>query len=175
MEGTYGIAVISKAHPDRLVVARRSSPLLLGIGDGEFFAASDSSALLRHTRQIIYLDDNELGVLTPTGYEVRNVRRKPVTKQIELLTGSPEDIEKGGYDYFMDKEIHEAPEVIRNAMRGRIVYEQGTAKFGALDASEKRLSQINRILFLSQGTSFYAGLVGKYLMEELAGIPSEVL
>ena len=175
VEGTYGIAVISKAHPDRLVVARRSSPLLLGIGDGEFFAASDSSALLRHTRQIIYLDDNELGVLTPTGYEVRNVRRKPVTKQIELLTGSPEDIEKGGYDYFMDKEIHEAPEVIRNAMRGRIVYEQGTAKFGALDASEKRLSQINRILFLSQGTSFYAGLVGKYLMEELAGIPSEVL
>ncbi len=175
VEGAYGIAVVSKKHPQKLVVARRSSPLLLGIGDNEFFAASDSSALLRHTRRIIYLDDNELGVLTPDGYEVRNIRHKPVPKQIELLTGSPEDMEKGGYDHFMEKEIHEAPDVLRNALRGRVLYEDGTAKLSALDASADKLSRINRIIFLSQGTSYYAGLAGKYMMEELAGVPSETL
>ena len=175
VRGAYGIAVVSRTHPQKLVVARRSSPLLLGIGDGEFFAASDSSALLRHTRRIIYLDDNELGILTPDGYEVRNIRRKPVAKQIELLTGSPEDMEKGGYHHFMEKEIHEAPDVLRNAMRGRVLYEEGTAKLSALDASADKLSRVNRILFLSQGTSFYAGLAGTYMMEELARIPAEAL
>jgi len=175
VQGTYGIAVVSSRHPEKLVVARRSSPLLLGIGDGEFFAASDSSALLRHTRRIVYLDDNELAVLTPKGYEVRNIRRKPVTKQVELLTGSPADIEKNGHDHFMEKEIHEAPEVLRNAIRGRVLHAEGTAKLSALDASVEKLSQINHIIFLSQGTSYYAGLVGKYMIEELAGIPAEVV
>lgn len=175
VEGTYGIAVVSNKHPQKLVVARRSSPLILGIGDGEFFAASDSAALLRHTRRIVYLDDNELGVLTPHGYEVRNIRRKPVAKPIELLTGSPEDIEKGGYEHFMEKEIHEAPEVIRNAIRGRILHDTGTTKLSALDASAEKLRHINRVIFLSQGTSYYAGLVGKYMVEELAGIPVEIV
>ncbi|OGZ46066.1 MAG: glutamine--fructose-6-phosphate aminotransferase [Candidatus Ryanbacteria bacterium RIFCSPHIGHO2_02_FULL_45_13b] len=175
VEGTYGIAVVSKSHPERLVVVRKSSPLLLGIGEGEFFAASDSSALLRHTRRIVHLDDNELAVLTPDGYEVCNMRRKPIIKQIEFLTGSLEDIEKSGYEHFMEKEIHEAPDVLRNAMRGRMLHEEGTAKLSALDASVEKLSHINRIIFLSQGTSYYAGLVGTYMMEELSGIPAEVL
>ncbi|TSC70410.1 MAG: glucosamine--fructose-6-phosphate aminotransferase (isomerizing) [Parcubacteria group bacterium Gr01-1014_70] len=175
VEGTYGIAVISAKHPQKLVVARRSSPLILGIGDNEFFAASDSAALLRHTRRIVYLDDNELGILTPTGYEVRNIRRKPVAKPVELLTGSPDDIEKGGYEHFMEKEIHEAPEVLRNAVRGRILYDAGTAKLSALDDYAEKLAHINRIIFLSQGTSYYAGLTGKYMIEELAGIPTEIL
>ncbi|TSC70841.1 MAG: glutamine--fructose-6-phosphate transaminase (isomerizing) [Parcubacteria group bacterium Gr01-1014_70] len=175
VEGTYGLAVAHRLSPEKLVVARRSSPLLLGIGDGEYFAASDSSALLKHTRRIVYLDDNELAVLTPGGYDVRNMRHKSVAKPVELLTSSPEDIEKGGYEHFMLKEIHEASDVLKNAMRGRILYEAGTAKLSALDAAANRLRRVRRILFLSQGTSFYAGLVGKYMMEEIAGIPAEVL
>lgn len=175
VEGAYGIAVMHRAYPEKLVVARRSSPLLLGIGDGEFFAASDSSALVRYTRRIVYLSDNELGILTPNGYEVRNLHRKSVTKPVELLMGSPTDIEKGGYEHFMLKEIHEAPDVIRNALRGRVLYEEGTSKLGALDTAREKLANIERIVILSCGTSYYAGLAGKYMIEELAGIPTEVM
>lgn len=175
VEGTFGIAVVSAHDADKLVVARRGSPLLLGIGDGEFFAASDSAALVRHTRRIVYLDDNELGILSPEGYEVRNFRHKPVAKAIETLAGSLSDAQKGQHEHFMAKEIHEAPDVIRNALRGRVLYQDGTVKIGALDTLAQKLVGIERIVIPSCGTSFYAGLAGKYMIEELAGIPTEVV
>ena len=125
---------------------------------------------MRHTRRIVYLSDNELGILTPDGYEVRNLRRKVVSKPIETLAVSQTDMEKGAYEHFMEKEIHEAPDVLRNAMRGRVLYDEGTVKLSALDASAEKLAHVDRIVFLSQGTSYHAGLAGKYMMEELAGI-----
>ncbi|TSC78327.1 MAG: glucosamine--fructose-6-phosphate aminotransferase (isomerizing) [Parcubacteria group bacterium Gr01-1014_29] len=175
VEGTFGIAVVSAHDAGKLVVARRGSPLLLGIGDGEFFAASDSAALVRHTRRIVYLDDNELGILSPQGYEVRNFRHKPVAKAIETLVGSLSDAQKGQYEHFMAKEIHEAPDVIRNALRGRVLYHDGTVKIGALDSLAKKSARIERVVIPSCGTSFYAGLAGKYMIEEFAGIPTEVV
>ncbi len=175
VQGTYGIAVTSAHHPDSIVAARRGSPLLIGVGEGAFFAASDSAALVQHTRQIIYLDDNELGILSPQGYEVCNLKRKRVAKPIETVTGTIEEVQKGGFDHFMAKEIHEAPEVIRNALRGRVLFQEGTAKFQALDDASNRLHGISRIIIPSCGTSYYAGIVGKYVIEELAGIPVETV
>jgi glutamine---fructose-6-phosphate transaminase (isomerizing) len=175
VEGTYGIAIISKDHPHKLVAARKGSPLLIGIGDGEFFVSSDSAALVRHTRRIVYLNDNELGIITPEEYEVCNLRRQRVVKPIETLKGSVHDVEKGGFDHFMEKEMHEIPDVIRNATRGRILFQEGTTKLRALDASADKLAHIERIIIPSCGTSYYAGLAGKYLIEELAGISVEVV
>ncbi len=175
VQGSYGIAVIAKSDPGKIVVSRRGSPLLLGVGDGEFFAASDTAALVRYTRRVVYLDDNELGILTPSGYEVRNLRKKPVTKSIELFTGSLQDVEKGGFDHFMAKEIFESPDVIRNALRGRVLYRDGSVKLDALDNASDEFADIQRIVIVSCGTSYYAGLAGKYMLEELTGIPVEVV
>lgn len=174
VEGTYGVAVVSKSEPDKIVVARKGSPLVIGVGDAEYFIASDAAALVRHTRQVVYLDDGEIACLTRSGFTTKTVDDVEIQKQIEQVEFNLEQIEKGGFDHFMLKEIHEQPETIRNAMRGRILEKEGNAKLGGLRDVMGQLVNSRRIIITACGTSWHAGLVGEYMLEQLAGIPAEV-
>ena len=168
IRGTYGLAVISKADPGKIVAARLSSPLLLGINQNEVLVASDPSAVIAHTRQIINLDDNEVAVLKPDNFFI--LKEKPLV-QIEW---TPEEAQKGGYPHFMLKEIMEEAEAIENATRGRLMPEEGQVQLGGLSSVSNKLREINRLLLVSCGTASYAARVGEYMLEEYAGIPTEV-
>ncbi len=174
VEGTYGIAVVSADHPNTLVGARHGSPLVIGVGDGETFLASDGAPLREHTSRVVYLDEGEMVVIDEEGYRTFTIEGEVVDKQVEELTWDLEQIEKAGYDHFMLKEIHEQPESVRNAMRGRLLFDEGTAKLGGLNLDEDELRDIRRIVITACGTSYYAGLIGEYLLEEHARIPVEV-
>ncbi|MBE7445887.1 MAG: glutamine--fructose-6-phosphate transaminase (isomerizing) [Planctomycetia bacterium] len=174
VEGTYGIAVISVKDPKKIVAARRGSPLVLGIGNQEYFITSDISASLVHTRDVVYLDDNELAILTLDHYETKTMQNIPTYKKVEEVLWNIDMIEKGGYEHFMLKEIHEQPEALRNAMRGRIEGDRGLVKLGGLISCEKELREAKRIVVVACGTSWHAGLVGEYMLEELTRIPVEV-
>jgi glutamine---fructose-6-phosphate transaminase (isomerizing) len=175
VEGTYGLAIMSNKDPDKIVVARRGSPLLLGLGDeGEYFVASDVAAVLAQTRRVIYLDDNEMAVLSRDGYETFSTQGGPLTKEITHVSWDLDAIEKGGHDHFMLKEIFEQPETLRNTMRGRILEEEGNVKLGGLAGSLEDLAKIRNITITACGTSWHAGLIGEYLLEEIARIPVEV-
>jgi len=172
--GAYGIAVIYQGEPDKLVVARKGSPLVLGLGENENFIASDVSALLEHTKQIVYLDDGELAVVTSDNFTVKTIADKEIEKEIHEINMSLEEIDKGGYPHFMLKEIMEQPESVFNSMRGRLLFEDGNAKLGGLDDVTDRLINSDRIIISACGTSWHAGLVGEYMLENIAGIPTEV-
>ncbi len=174
VEGTYGIAVISTIEPDKIVVARKGSPLVIGVGDSENFVASDAAALVSHTRQVVYLDDGEIACVTENGISTKTIEDVEIQKQIDKVEFDLEQIEKGGYDHFMLKEIHEQPATIKNAMRGRILEEEGKAKLGGLRDVVDKLLGARRIVITACGTSWHAGLVGEYMLEQLAGIPTEV-
>jgi glucosamine--fructose-6-phosphate aminotransferase (isomerizing) len=175
VEGTYGLAIISNLDPDKIVVARRGSPLLLGIGDdGEYYVASDVAAILSHTRRVIYLDDGEMAVLTRDGYQTLSIRGGTVSKEIEQVAWDLDEIEKGGYEHFMLKEIMEQPETLRNAMRGRLLEEEGKVRLGGVTLPLEELNQIKRIIITACGTSWHSALIGEYMLEELARIPVEV-
>ncbi len=174
VEGTYGIAVVSSEHPGVVVGARLGSPLVVGVGDGEMFLASDGAPLREHTQRVVYLDDGEMAIITQDGYRTLTIEREEVDKQVEELTWDLEHIEKAGYDHFMMKEINEQPESVRNAMRGRLLHDIGTARLGGLNLEEDELRDIKRIVITACGTSYYAGLIGEYLLEEHARIPVEV-
>jgi glucosamine--fructose-6-phosphate aminotransferase (isomerizing) len=174
VEGTYGIAVISSRDPDKIVAARRGSPLLLGLGEGEFYVASDVAAILQHTRQVVYLDDGEMGVLTRDGYEVLDLNARRVSKGVSRIDWSLDEIEKGGFDHFMLKEIFEQPQTIQNTMRGRLVTEEGFSKLGGLNMSKDELDTISNVIITACGTSWHSGLIGELYIEELARIPVEV-
>jgi glucosamine--fructose-6-phosphate aminotransferase (isomerizing) len=175
VEGTYGLAIISTRDPDKIVVARRGSPLLLGIGDnGEYFVASDAAAVVAQTRRVIYLDDGEMAVLTPEGYTISSLKGGPVTKEIMHVAWDLEAIERGGYEHFMLKEIFEQPETLRNTMRGRLLEDEGLVKLGGLNLTPEELRACQSIVITGCGTSWHAGLIGEYLLEELARIPVEV-
>ncbi len=174
VEGTYGIAVLSQKAPGELVVARMGSPLVVGTGQNENFVASDVSAVLRHTNQVIYLEDRELAVVTSEGYNITTIDNVKVTPRVQEISWTLDMIEKHGFSHFMLKEIHEQPTTIRNAMRGRLDFEEWTARLGGLSRHYEQLQHINRIIFLACGTSWHAGLVGEYLIEEQSGIPVEV-
>ncbi len=174
VEGTYGIAVIHEKEPHKIVGARNGSPLVLGLGDHEFFLASDVAAMVARTRQVIYLDDGEMAVITPDGYHTCNVQNESVAKLVHEVTWDLGQIEKGGYPHFMLKEIHEQPETIRNTFRGRVVYEEGDAHLGGLNMTDDELRAVKRVVFLACGTSWHAGLVGEYMIEDYARIPVEV-
>jgi len=169
--GTYGIAVVSADDPGKVVVARQGSPVLLGIGEGELFVASDASAILEHTRSVVYLDDGDIAVLTPTGYHVidteAHVQRRPVND----IAWDLQAIELGGFPHFMLKEICEQPETVCSTLRGRLQFEQGGARLNGLNLSPEQCAAIRRIVILGCGTSWHAGLVGRHLIQELAGIP----
>jgi glucosamine--fructose-6-phosphate aminotransferase (isomerizing) len=174
VEGTYGIAVIHAREPEKIVGARRGSPLVVGVGHGSNYLASDVAAVLGHTRQVMYLDDSELVVMTPDHVTTTNVDNVEVTKQVEEITWDLDQIQKGGFPHFMVKEIFEQPETIHNAFRGRILVESGDVKLGGLELTDWELRNIRRIIILACGTSWHAGLVGEYLLEEYAHIPVEV-
>ncbi|OGC79365.1 MAG: glutamine--fructose-6-phosphate aminotransferase [candidate division Zixibacteria bacterium RBG_16_40_9] len=174
VEGTYGIAVLSKNNPNQIVVARHGSPLVIGNGEEENFVASDVSAILKHTKQVVYLKDSEMAVITPEGFSITTIDKIKVTPHIQEITWSLDMIEKGGYPHFMLKEIFEQPMTLRDAIRGRLDFGEGTARLQGLNLQYAELQHINRIIFLACGTSWHAGLIGEYMIEENAGIPVEV-
>jgi len=174
VEGTYGIAVISTREPDTVVAARRGSPLLVAIGNHENFVASDASAVLPHTRSVIYLDDGEIAVVRPDDYRILDLDAVEKEKAVTHVEWDLGTIERGGFAHFMLKEIMEQPESLRNTLRGRLLEEEGTARLGGLNLSDEDLLQIDRIVITACGTSWHAALIGEYMMEELARIPTEV-
>jgi glutamine---fructose-6-phosphate transaminase (isomerizing) len=173
IEGTYGIAVISTRDPGKIVCARKGSPLLLGLGEGENYIASDVAAILAHTRQVVYLDDGEMGVITKDGYEVLDLNAKRVRKGVSRIDWDLDQIEKGGYDHFMLKEIFEQPQTVQNTMRGRLVLEEGFSKLGGLNLTREELIDIDHIVITACGTSWHSGLIGEMMIEEHARIPTE--
>jgi glucosamine--fructose-6-phosphate aminotransferase (isomerizing) len=174
IDGAYGIAVISADEPDTLVAARNGSPLLVGVGDGEFFVASDASAILEHTRSVVYLDDGEMAVLTRTGYRVRNLTDTHVDKPVNQIEWDLATIERGGFSHFMLKEIFEQPESLTNTVRGHLLEEEGSARLRGLNMTDEQINRINRVIITGCGTSWHAGLIGEYIFEEMARIPCEV-
>ena len=174
VEGTYGIAVISPKDPQKIVAARKGSPLVIGIGNQEYFITSDVSASLEHTRDVVYLDDDEVAILTANHYETKTIQNIPTDKKVEEVLWNIDMIEKSGYEHFMLKEIHEQPQALQNAMRGRFGIGSNLIKLGGLINYEKELLKTKRIIIVACGTSWHAGLVGEYMLEELARIPVEV-
>ncbi len=176
LNGAYAIAAISTADPDTLYAARLSSPLVVGVGKNEFILASDPAAILAHTKQVLYLDDYEMITLKRDGtHELTNFKEaKVVLREAEMLDLDASDATLGTFPHFMLKEIHEASATIRTATRGRIKLDSNTVKLGGLESVSEQLKYIDRIVIVACGTSYYAGLVGEYLIEELAGIPVEV-
>ncbi|MDQ6830360.1 MAG: glutamine--fructose-6-phosphate transaminase (isomerizing) [Gemmatimonadota bacterium] len=174
IEGTYGIAVVCEHDKDKIVAARKGSPLLVGLGDGEYFVASDVSAILAHTRQVIYLDDGDLAVLTRTGYKIIDLNAATLTKSVSRIDWDLGMIERGGFPHFMLKEIFEQPQTIENTMRGHLLLEEGTAKLGGLNLTDQQLMQFDNIVITACGTSWHSALIGELMLEELARIPVEV-
>ena len=174
VEGTYGIAVLSSRDPDKIVAARKGSPLLIGIGDGELYVASDVAAILKHTRDVIYLDDGELAVLTRSEHRIIDLDSGPREKGISRIDWDIDQIERGGYAHFMLKEIFEQPTSLENTMRGRVVLEDGNTKLGGLNLSHEELLRIDQIVITACGTSWHSGLIGEQMIEELCRIPVSV-
>ncbi len=174
VRGTYGLAVIDRNDPKKLIAARNFSPLLLGMGENEYFVASDASAVLKHTKNVIYLDDGEMAVLTPKEHKVYDLRRNVHEKKLQEIEWTYEQAQKGGHPHFMIKEIFEIPEAVENSIRGRLVPEDGLAKLGGLESVADKLRSTNRLIITACGTARLAGLFGEYAMEEYAGLPVEV-
>jgi glucosamine--fructose-6-phosphate aminotransferase (isomerizing) len=174
VNGTYGIAVLHEDFPDLMVVARRGSPLLLGVGDNEMIVASDASAVAEYTDKVVYLDDNETAVIRRDSYEVQDNSYVLMDKKVHELQMSLEEIEKGGYPFFMLKEIFEQPKTIGDSLRGRIQPEEGKIVLGGLTEVMDKLHGARRIIIAACGTSWHSGLVAEYLFEDLAQIPVEV-
>lgn len=172
--GTYGIAVIARDDPTVLVGARRGSPLIVGVGEGEHFVASDAAAIVSHTQRVIYLQDLDVVTLWPDRFRVQRLDASAARYQISQLEFQPEAVEKGDFPHFMLKEIFEQPRTLENAVRGRIDPEEATARFGGLNMTNAELRAMDRIVICACGTSWHAGLVGEYLFEELAHLPVEV-
>lgn len=175
IEGTFGLGVICSDEPGTLIGARRGSPLILGIGnDNDFFLASDVSAIINHTQKVVYLDDNDIVSIKNGSYSIVNMNSHEVQREVKDVEFDADAVAKGGFAHFMLKEIFEQPEVLRNTMRGRLLTAEGNAKLAGLDTNIKELRNINRIIITACGTSYYAGMVGEYMIEDLAGVPVEV-
>lgn len=174
VRGTYGLAVMSKKDPGTIVVARMGSPIVLGIAADGNFVSSDPSALLSHTKDVMYLEDGEMAVITKDVYKVRTIAGKAIAKKTQRLTFDVEVAKKNGYEHFMEKEIFEAPEVIENTIRGRLLPVKGRAKLGGLEAHLGELATLHRLQIVGCGSAYYAGQVGRYMLEEFAGLPVEV-
>ncbi len=174
VEGTFGIIVISKDDPDTMVAARRGSPLVVGMGEGEFVVASDVAAIISHTKNVTYLDDNEVAVIHRDKVVIKTIDNMEVDKKIEKISFELGTIEKSGYDHFMLKEIMEQPQTIQDAMRGRLLAEEGTAHLGGIQHEIDSLLYAPKILFTACGTSWHAALIGEYMIEEMVRTPVEV-
>ncbi len=174
VEGTYGIAVMSSDDPEKIVAARKGSPLLLGLGEGEFYLASDVAAIIEYTRQVVYLDDGEMAVLTRDGYRVLDLSSTTLEKRVSKIDWDIAQIERGGFQHFMLKEIFEQPTTICNTMRGRLVKEDANSKLGGINLSHEQLLAIDNIIITACGTSWHSALIGEHMLEELTRIPVEV-
>jgi len=174
VEGTYGIAVVCSDHPDLRVAARHGSPLVVGRGDKENFVASDVSAILRHTNQVVYLEDKEVASVTSKKFCITTIDNVEVTPQIQEISWTLDQIEKGGFPHFMLKEIFEQSSTLQNAMRGRINQEEGTTRLNGLNLLYEELHHIDRVILTACGTSWHAAMIGEYLIEDLAQVPVEV-
>ena len=173
VQGTFGIAVIHARHPEEIIVARRGSPIVLGIGAGEAFAASDVSALARHTDQVVYLEDNEVARIEPGRFDIATLENRSVTRNTTALEVGPEAAERGKFPHYMLKEIFEQPESVENALRGRLSHSEGVAKLGGLETVRDRLQQARHLIIISCGTSYYAGLFARYVFEALTDLTVE--
>ena len=174
VDGAYGLAIISEDEPGVLVAARNGSPLLVGVGEDEWFVASDASPLLQHTRSVVYLDDGEMAVLSRDGYRIRNLETTLIDKPVNQIEWDLTTIERGGYAHFMLKEICEQPESLQNTLRGHLLEEEGTSRVSGLNLSDDDLKKIERIVITACGTSWHSALIGEYMLEEMARIPVEV-
>jgi len=175
LSGTFGLAVIHADVDHKIVIAKRGSPIIIGIGDNEYFAASDSNALAPYTNRMIYLSDDEIAILNADGYHIKNLKSEDLQKKIEILDTEQYDVGKKGFEHFMLKEIFEQPESIRNAMRGRIIEGEGVSKLGGLEPVLDRLKKhTKKLIIVSCGTSYYAGLLGRYIFEQLTDLNVEV-
>jgi glucosamine--fructose-6-phosphate aminotransferase (isomerizing) len=172
--GTYGIVVLSLDEPDQLVVARKGSPLIIGVGNEEYVVASDASAIIEHTANVIYLNDNEMAVIGREGMRTTTIDNVPVAKEVNQIEWSLEEIAKGGFEHFMLKEIFEQPDVVRQCTGGRLDLREMQIKLGGLDGLERDLVKTRKVILTACGTAWHAGLVGEYLFEDLARIPTEV-
>jgi glutamine---fructose-6-phosphate transaminase (isomerizing) len=174
IEGTYGIAVVSSQDRNKIVAARKGSPLLIGLGEGEYYVASDVSAILAQTREVVYLDDGDVAVLTRDGYTILNQRAQELERRVSKIDWDLDQIERGGFDHFMLKEIFEQPATVENCMRGRLLPDQGTSKLGGLNMTDEELLRFDNILITACGTSWHSALIGEHMLENLARIPVEV-
>src|SRR3989449_5699845 len=174
VEGTYGVAVIAEDHPGTIVVARRGSPVLLGVGDGEYLGASDASAVLPYTRSVVYLRDGDVAVVTAEGYRVLDEQQRVQRRSLNDIEWDLDGMSLGEHSHFMLKEIHEQPETVRSTLRGRLLDEAGGARLNGLNLTAARCARIRRIEIVACGTSWRAGLVGRHIIEELAAIPVAV-
>ena len=173
--GAYAIVVISNENPDELIAARKSSPLVVGIGEGEYFCASDATPIIEYTKNVVYLEDGEIAQISlKNGFKLKTIENQTKTPYIQELEMHLETLERGGYDHFMLKEIYEQPQSILDSMRGRISISKGNVVLGGLSDYEEKLINAKRLIFIACGTSWHAGLVGEYLFEEIARIPVEV-
>jgi len=174
VEGTYGLAVIYENEPDKIIAARKGSPLVIGVGEGENFIASDVSAILAHTNQVVYLEDGEIVEVYKDKFITKTIHDEEIYKEIHEINVSLDEIDKNGYSHFMLKEIMEQPESVTNSMRGRLLFDDGDARLGGLNNVLERLATCKRIIISACGTSWHAGLVGEYMFERYAHIPTEV-
>jgi glutamine---fructose-6-phosphate transaminase (isomerizing) len=173
VQGTYGIAVIHSGQPQQVIVARRGSPIVLGIGKGESLAASDVSALAQHTDQVVYLEDNEIARLEPGRFSIKTLDNRSISRETQALEGGPEAMDRGPYPHYMLKEIFEQPEAVENALRGRLNHSEGVAKLGGLESVTDRLEKARHLIIVSCGTSYYAGLYARYVFESLTDLTVE--
>jgi glutamine---fructose-6-phosphate transaminase (isomerizing) len=174
VDGAYGLVFLSSDEPGVLVAARKGSPLLVGVGENEWFIASDASPLLQYTRSVVYLDDGEMAVLTRDGYRVRNLVTARISKEVNQIDWDLAQVERGGYAHFMLKEICEQPESLRNTLRGHLLEEEGTARVTGLNLTDEELKQFERVIITACGTSWHSGIIGEYMLEEMARLPVEV-
>lgn len=174
LKGTYGIVCMHRDNPGLLIGARNGSPLVLGVGNGEMFLASDVTAIISYTKAVVYLEDGEVVTLTAAEYKTTDLSDREIEKKVEAVSWELEEIEKGGYSFFMEKEIFEQPEAIKRGVSGRIDLEQATAHLGGLNMSNRDLLNIERVRITAAGTSYYAGMVGTYLLESVARVPCTV-
>jgi glucosamine--fructose-6-phosphate aminotransferase (isomerizing) len=173
VQGTYGIAVLCADEPDRIVAARKGSPLIVGVGGDEYIIASDAAAIIAHTAQVVYLSDGEMAVLSRKGFRTMTLDAVPVTKEVHEVEFSLDQIELGGHEHFMVKEIFEQPQSLSMTLRGRVNVRDGTIHLGGLANNTRDIARARRLIFTAQGTAWHAGLVGEYLFEDVAKIPAE--
>ncbi|MEO7176379.1 MAG: glutamine--fructose-6-phosphate transaminase (isomerizing) [Saprospiraceae bacterium] len=172
--GAYAIVVLDREDPRKIVAARKASPLVLGIGENEYFIASDATPIVEYTKKVIYLNDEEIAIVRDDQYQIININNEVQNPTIHKIDLEVETLEKGGYDYFMLKEIHQQPQTISDAMRGRLNSEESVVRLGGLEEYKDRIKNADRLIMVGCGTSWHSGLIGEYLFEDLARIPVEV-